>query len=340
LSRGKDVIMYQGKLRKITIILLALYTVLTLYFLYIGFNRASFLQDSSMRYSLIPKGIPLHFPIRFFELGNFVAFIPFGMFIPLLFRCNFIRFITIFILSITILEILQMLSRLGAFDIDDIIINTLGAAVGFWAQRLVHRDRDKSKGIFRIMLIAIVISIGTVTVVGGINNYLEEGGGEIFALHEFALEEGAVLWDESLSGFTAGLTKVEPQINIYSRKNTKTNEFSYVLNGGYANIAGYVAIPDDVVSTVNGKSEISFIADGTEIYSIGYEFLNLLGGNREIQRDSFQIPLQGVNELAIKITSEDPDSITNVVIWDVTLTEVNTGQKIMNSIKGKLRSLF
>ncbi|WP_438351178.1 VanZ family protein [Paenibacillus sp. FA6] len=332
--------MYQGELRKITIILLALYIVLILFMLYIGFNRASFLQDSNIRYNLIPRGIPLHFPIHFFELGNFVAFIPFGILIPLLFRCNFIRFITLFILSITIIEILQMLSRLGSFDIDDIIINTLGAAVGFWAQRLVHRDRDKFKGIFRIMLIAFVISIGTFTVVGGINNYLEEGGGEIVALHEFALEEGSVLWDESLSGFTTGLTKVEPQINVYSRKNTKTNEFSYILNGGYDNMAGYVAIPDDVVSTANGRVEISFIADGTEIYSIGYLLLNLPGGNREIKRDSFQIPLQGVNELAIKITSDDPNPITNVVLWDVTLTEMNTGQKIINSIKEKLRSLF
>ena len=148
------------------------------------------------------------------------------------------------------------------------------------------------------------------------------------------------MWDESLSGFTAGLTKVEPQINVYSRKNTKTNKFSYVLNGGYTSMAGYVAIPDDVISTANGKSEISFIADGTEIYSIGYELLNLPGGNREIQRDSFQVPLQGVNELAIKITSDDPKPITNVVLWDVTLTEMNTGQKIINSIKEKLRSLF
>jgi len=167
-EKRKEVIMDQGKLRKITILLLALYTMLTLYFLYLGFNRASFLQDSSLRYSLIPDGIPLHYPMGrnfqlcFFELGNFVAFIPFGIVIPLLFRCNFIRFISLFILSITILEILQILSRLGSFDIDDIIINTLGAAVGFWAQRLVHRVRDKLKGIFRISLVAIVLSIGVI----------------------------------------------------------------------------------------------------------------------------------------------------------------------------------
>jgi glycopeptide antibiotics resistance protein len=127
------------------------------------------------------------FQIWFFELGNFVAFIPFGIVFPLLFRCNFIRFIILFILSITILEILQMLTRLGSFDIDDIIINTLGAAVGFWAQRFVYRDRDKFKGICRIILTASVLSIGVIAVVGGINNYLEKGGGEVVALNELTI---------------------------------------------------------------------------------------------------------------------------------------------------------
>lgn len=334
--------MYQGKLRKITIILLALYTVLTLYFLYIGFNRTSFLQDSSMRYSLIPEGIPLHFPmgrdfqIWFFELGNFVAFIPFGIVIPLLFRCNFIRFITLFILSITILEILQMLSRLGSFDIDDIIINVLGAAVGFWAQRLVHRDRDKFKGICRIILTAFVLSIGVTAIVGGINNYLETGSGEVVALNELTLKDGSVLWDETLSSFTAVRKKVEPRINMYSRKNTRTNEFTYLLNGKYTKMAGYVAIPDDVINTASkGISDIIFIADGTEIYSLG-----LSAKSGENQLTSFQIPLNGANELTIKLINDDPNPITNVMMWDITLTEVNTGQKIINSIKEKLRSLF
>ncbi|RXZ77507.1 VanZ family protein [Paenibacillaceae bacterium] len=333
--------MYQGKLRKITIIALALYTVLTFYFLYLGFNRASFLQDSSMRYSLIPEGIPLHFPmgrnfqIWFFELGNFVAFIPFGIVIPLLFRCNFIRFISLFILSITIVEILQMLTRLGSFDIDDIIINTLGAAVGFLAQRLVRRDRDKFKGICRIILTAIVLSIGVIAIVGGINNYLEKGGGEVVALNELTLKDGSVLWDETLLSFTSVGKKVEPQINVYSRKNTRTNEFTYLLNGKYTRIAGNAAIPDDVIDTAsNGRSDIIFIADGTEIYSLG------LSAESGLNQDTFQIPLNGANELTIKLINDDPNPITNSVMWDITLTEVNTGQMIINSIKEKLRSLF
>ncbi|WP_084146648.1 VanZ family protein [Paenibacillus wynnii] len=334
--------MYQGKLRKITIILLAVYSVLILYFLYIGFNRAASIQDPSLRYNLMPQGISLHFPmggdfkIWFFELGNFVVFIPLGMVIPLLFRCSFVRFITIFIVSITLLETLQMLSRLGAFDIDDIIINTLGAVVGFCGQRLVPRDRDNLKGIYRIILTAIILSIGTIAIVGGVNNYLENGGGEFVALNELALKDGSVLWDESLSSFTVDREKIEPQKNVYSRKNTRTNEFMFLLNGEYAKMTGYAAIPDDVINTASqGNSDILFIADGTEIYSLG-----LSANSGENQRIFFQIPLKGVNELTIKIINDDPNPVTNVAIWDITLTEANMGQMIINSMKEKLRSLF
>lgn len=327
--------MYQGKLRKITIILLGLYTVLTLYFLYIGFNRASFLQDSSMRYNLIPTGIPLYFPIRLFELGNFVAFIPFGMIIPLLFRCKFIRFITLFILSITIVEILQMLSRLGSFDINDIIVNALGAAVGFGAQRLVRRDRDKFKGVCRIILTAIVLSIGVIAIVAGINNYLEEGGGEVVGLNELTLKEGSVLWDETLLSFTSVEKKVEPQTNLYSRKNIRTNEFTYLLNGKYTRMTGYAAIPDDVITSAsNGSSDVIFIADGTEIYSLG------LSARVGLNQFSFEIPLNGAKELTIKLINNEPDPTTNAVMWDITLTEVNKGQMIINNIKEKLKLLF
>jgi len=279
------------------VMLLALYTVLILYFLFIGFNRTFSFQDSNMRYNLIPSGIPLHLPIRIFELGNFVAFIPFGMFIPLLFRSNFIRFITLFILSITIVEILQMLSRLGSFDINDIIINTLGAAVGFGAQRLVRRDRDKIKGIFRILLIAIVISIGTVFVVGGINNYLDEGGGEVVTLNELTL----------------------------------TDEFKYNLNGKYIRMVGIAAVLDDEINSAsNERSDIIFFVDGAEIYSLG------LSAKSE---ETFQFPLNGANELTIKLNNDDPDLTKKAVMLDMTLTEVNIGQKLINGDKEKIRSL-
>ncbi|SEG75098.1 VanZ family protein [Paenibacillus sp. UNC499MF] len=173
--------MYQGKLRKMTLFLLVSYTALTLYFLYIGFDRSSRLANRAMRYNLNPQGIPLHFPMGrdfqswIFEFGNFAAFIPFGLLIPLLFRSKFIPFIGCFLVSITFLETMQMLTRLGSFDINDIVINTLGAAVGYGAQRLVPGSRDNLRGIVRLAVMTIILSAGTVAAVGGMNDSLEKG---------------------------------------------------------------------------------------------------------------------------------------------------------------------
>ncbi|WP_409368479.1 VanZ family protein [Lysinibacillus sp. 38-6] len=334
--------MHQGNLRKITILLLTFYTALIFYFLYLGFNRGAFGDVSVLRYNIIPEMIPLHYPmgrnfqIWFFELGNFVAFIPFGIIIPLLFQCSFRRFITFFILSITIVETLQMLSGLGAFDIEDIIINSLGAAVGYASQRIVTGDRDNIKGICKMFLMATILAVGTIIIIGGINNYLEKGEGETVALNELILKDGSLQWDESLSSFTVAGEEITPQINLYSRKNTKNNEFSYILNSEYTTMTGYVAIPDDVINAVSTEgSEIEFISGGTVIYAVG-----LSAKSGENQKISFQVPLNGVNDLTIKIINKDPNLNTNALMWDITLTKVNTGQKIVNSIKEKLGSLF
>ena len=66
-------------------------------------------------------------------VGNIVLFFPLGIFLPLLFRK--IRgfhsiIITSFLLSIAY-EIIQLFTILGNFDVDDILLNTLGATLGF-----------------------------------------------------------------------------------------------------------------------------------------------------------------------------------------------------------------
>lgn len=334
--------MKQVNLRKITIVLLTLYTALILYFLYLGFNRGLLGTDSSLRYNLIPEGIPLHYPIGkgfqiwFFEYGNFLAFIPFGVIIPLLFRCSFKRFIVVFIVSITILETIQMLTHLGAFDINDIIINSLGAAVGFAAQRIVTNNRDNLKGVIKIVLLSMVLALGTIIIIGGINQYLEKGEGKVIALNDLVQEDESIQWDEDLSTFTIGQNEVAPQLNLIDREHTKTNEFVYLLDSKYKYMTGYVAIPDDVLNATSTKSiEIEFISDGEVIYSVG---LTTTSGKNGIE--SFEVPLNEVNDLTIKINSDSADSITHVVIWDMTLTEVNVGQKVINSIKEKIKSLF
>jgi len=66
-------------------------------------------------------------------LGNIVMFTPFG-FLGILFpKLNDFKLLIInFVSAIIIVESLQYFTRLGVFDVDDIILNTIGVAIGFW----------------------------------------------------------------------------------------------------------------------------------------------------------------------------------------------------------------
>ncbi|GKU80558.1 hypothetical protein L3i20_v249550 [Paenibacillus sp. L3-i20] len=330
---------YQGNLRKITFLFLALYTILIVYFMYVGFGREGF---SSSIGNFTPGYIPLSLPTEgfnqfwLFEFGNFAAFLPFGLIIPLLYRINFVRFISLFILSITFLETMQMLSRLGIFDIDDIIVNTLGAAVGFTAQRFVRHDRNKGKGILKIALAACILSLGVIVIVDGANEYFEHGGGKVVALNELSSRDSSVLWDEELSSFEVAGEKIVPVMNRYSSKNSRMNEFTYELNGNYNKIAFYGAIPDEVVKEgSNGKSNIAISIDDKQVHASDME------ANRDrSQPEHFVVDVNGANKVTIKITNDDPNPDTNVVMWDVALTELNAGQTLMSRLKDKWQSFF
>ena len=65
-------------------------------------------------------------------LGNVAAFVPFGFFEGMaLGRRNFFRTsLDGFLLSLVV-EIFQLISRVGTFDVDDLILNTLGAILGY-----------------------------------------------------------------------------------------------------------------------------------------------------------------------------------------------------------------
>lgn len=64
--------------------------------------------------------------------GNVFVFVPFGFFLPMASRYRSI-FTTIFAsfgLSLCI-EIFQFISRVGSFDVDDLLLNTIGGIVGY-----------------------------------------------------------------------------------------------------------------------------------------------------------------------------------------------------------------
>jgi glycopeptide antibiotics resistance protein len=70
-------------------------------------------------------------------LGNIIMFMPFG-FLGIVFpKLNDLKTLIInFVSAIIIVESLQYFTRLGVFDIDDIILNTVGVAIGFCIYRI------------------------------------------------------------------------------------------------------------------------------------------------------------------------------------------------------------
>jgi len=66
-------------------------------------------------------------------LGNMVVFIPFGCLLSLVYETfrRIIPFIAISISSILCIEIVQFIFMIGFFDVDDIILNFIGAMIGY-----------------------------------------------------------------------------------------------------------------------------------------------------------------------------------------------------------------
>ena len=94
-----------------------------------------------MRYARrLPKSNPLR-RIAFVNLvGNLALFFPMGLFLPYFRRKQrkFIRFSITLILMILFVEVTQVLSLLGACDVDDLILNYIGAVFGFLSFRILY----------------------------------------------------------------------------------------------------------------------------------------------------------------------------------------------------------
>ncbi|MGD6842588.1 VanZ family protein [Bacillus infantis] len=76
-------------------------------------------------------------------LGNFVLFMPMGVYLPFFIRKK--NSIILFTASMTAMlitiEIIQVITRRGSFDIDDYILNMLGALIGYgiWRSGFARR---------------------------------------------------------------------------------------------------------------------------------------------------------------------------------------------------------
>ncbi|MFG6384156.1 MAG: VanZ family protein [Lachnospiraceae bacterium] len=83
--------------------------------------------------------------------GNIVAFFPFGFFLPILYpKCRSFLYTVFFSFEFSLLvETIQLVSKVGSFDVDDMLLNTIGGAIGclifFWMNRIRRAYEAKEK---------------------------------------------------------------------------------------------------------------------------------------------------------------------------------------------------
>lgn len=77
--------------------------------------------------------------------GNVLVFVPFGFLFPMVAREGdrfFVMLLNAFVFVLGI-EVFQLFSAFGAFDVDDLLLNCLGAVLGFVIFRLIRRAGRK-----------------------------------------------------------------------------------------------------------------------------------------------------------------------------------------------------
>ena len=146
---------YRKALRVCSKILFGIYIICLAYFLFFAESTGRTFEGRSYHYNL-----ELFKEIRRFIVyrhtlgtravvlnlfGNIVAFIPFGFFLPVLYpKCRSVLFTVFFSFECSL-----MVSKVGSFDVDDMLLNTVGGFLGclafFWMNRIRRSYEAKEK---------------------------------------------------------------------------------------------------------------------------------------------------------------------------------------------------
>lgn len=128
-------------------------SLLMLYLLYLGYVTLfdkTFGRDFSHRsINIIPfktireylSGTLFNYGMIVNIFGNMAAFFPMGFLVPMVFKkCkSFLWSLTLIIASSVAIEVMQYITGVGASDIDDVILNTVGGIIGYISYVIFNR---------------------------------------------------------------------------------------------------------------------------------------------------------------------------------------------------------
>src|SRR4030095_7420886 len=80
-------------------------------------------------------------------VGNLVMLFPLGIYLPILYKRlnNFFLVLLVSLLFSVLIEFFQLATRFRSADVDDVILNTTGAIVGFLMFRMICLFRPSGK---------------------------------------------------------------------------------------------------------------------------------------------------------------------------------------------------
>ena len=131
------------KIHPFMVLFFIFYILLLFYLLFFSESYGRTLEEQKYRYNLeLFKEIKRFWNYRetlglktvvINLIGNIVAFMPFGFFLPLFSNMGRNFFSSIFFSAFFsfLVEGIQLVTKVGAFDVDDIFLNTLGGFIGF-----------------------------------------------------------------------------------------------------------------------------------------------------------------------------------------------------------------
>lgn len=105
-------------------------------------NLVPFRTINTYIQAMIDGSMNMYIPIENLA-GNLLLFLPMGVFLPYyIARINKIsQFISSMIVLLFVVEAMQFITRRGSFDIDDFILNMIGALIGYgiWKMKLTQK---------------------------------------------------------------------------------------------------------------------------------------------------------------------------------------------------------
>ncbi len=136
--------------RKLGFVLFVLYLVLLTYFLFFAETmgrspeartdyRYNLVLFKEIRRFIMYRDILGYRAVFMNIAGNMIAFMPFGFFLPVIWH-RMKHWYTTTVLSFTFslcVETLQLVMKVGSFDVDDLVLNTIGGLAGYAIYRFL-----------------------------------------------------------------------------------------------------------------------------------------------------------------------------------------------------------